>query len=137
MSDFRSQVTRRPRSKLENVVDLLALENLPPPTADYGAASLRTHSAVAPTSSGLRVALRLGYPGNEAASIARALDAEVPEGDITFVAWRAHKSLAVLADTVCTKEAPKCNACAVVRACDFHGVGTDPALRLCSSEPTA
>jgi hypothetical protein len=137
MSDFRSQVTRRPRSKLENVVDLVALESLPPPSAEYASLSLRCHSAVAPTHEGLRVALRLGYPGNEPASIARALDAEIPEGDITFVAWRAHRSLQVIAETVCTKDQPKCDACAVKSACDYHGVGIDPARRLGGSEPPA
>ena len=123
MSDFRSQVTRRPRSKLENVVDLVALEGLPAPSAEYLAQTARSHSAVAPTQGGLRVALRLGYPGNEPASIARALDAEIPEGDITFVAWRAHRSLHVLAETACTTDQPKCEACKVRSACDFHGVG--------------
>jgi endonuclease III len=77
-----------------------------------------------------RVALRLGYPGNEAASIARALDAEVPEGDVTSVAWRAHHSLQVIGDSVCTKDRPRCVECAVESACDFHGVGLDPSKRL-------
>ena len=134
MSDFRSQVTRRPRSKLERIVDLLGLEDMPPPSPAYQTLSAKSHSAVAPTAVALRVAMRLGYPGNEAASIARALDAEVPEGDVTSVAWRAHHSLQVLGDTICTKERPRCSECAAREACDFHGVGVDPAKRLSGSD---
>lgn len=130
MSDFRSQVTRRPRSKLERIVDLLDRENVPAPSAEYTATSARTHSAVAPSPSAQRVALRLGYPGNEPASIARALDAEVPEGDFTAVAWRAHHLLHVLGEEICVREKPRCAQCAAISACDYKGEGPDPAKRL-------
>jgi hypothetical protein len=130
MSDFRSKVTRRPRSKLERVVELLERDDMPPPTAAFAAAVARSSSAVAPTPGALRVATRLGYPGNEPASIARALDAEVPEGDVTSVAWRAHWSLHVLSEEVCHREMPKCSSCPARSACDFQGVGADPARRL-------
>src|SRR5947209_416187 len=111
MADFRSKVTRRPRSKLERIVDLLERDVAPPPSAEYLSMSMRVRSAVAPTTGAMRVALRLGYPGNEPASIARALDAEVPEGDVTSVAWRAHYCLRVLSETVCIFEQPNCAQC--------------------------
>ncbi len=138
MSDFRSKVTLRPRSKLEKLLDLLDPQDVATsPSAEYLAQSGRTQSAVAPTSDGVRVAARLGYPGNELAAIARALDAEVPEGDVTGVAWRAHRQLHLHGISVCLREAPGCPTCRLRAACSYRGEGVDPALRLEPRTPPA
>lgn len=131
MADLRSKVTRRPRSKLERLLDLLDPQDVATePTPEYIALSARTQSAVAPTADAVRVALRLGYPGNEPAAIARALDAEVPEGDATAVAWRAHQQLHLHGISVCVAEAPGCSACRLRAPCSYRGEGVDPAKRL-------
>jgi hypothetical protein len=130
MAEFRSKVTLRPRSKLERILDLACDEPTPPPTAEYKALRLRKQSEVAPSVVALRVAARLGYPGNEPAAIARALDAEVPEGDPTSVAWRAHYSLQVVGERWCHAEQTDCAACPVRTVCDYRGLGLDPAVRV-------
>ncbi len=132
MSEFRSKVTLRPRSKLERILDLVGASEdpAPPPTQEYQQRRLRKQSEVAPSDVALRVAARLGYPGNEPAAIARALDAEVPEGDPTAVAWRAHHHLQLIGERWCHADKTDCNACPVRGVCDFRGLGLDPAIRL-------
>jgi endonuclease III len=85
---------------------------------------------VAPSPNAQRVAARLGYPGATYAALARALDAEIPDRDVTDVAWRAHYVLALHGQKVCTAKSPECGACRVRDACSFRGEGEDPALRL-------
>lgn len=130
MSEFRSKVTLRPRSKLERIVDLAGEAPTPAPTAEFKAASAKKQSDVAPTPAAVRVAARLGYPGTGAAAIARALDAEVPEGDATSVAWRAHFHLQLIGERWCHADRTDCKSCPVSSVCDFHGLGLDPAARI-------
>lgn len=138
MADFRSKVTLRPRSRLERLLDLLDPQDTrTPPSAEYLAVTARSHSAVAPTLDAARVALRLGYPGNEVAALARALDAEVPEGDVVGVAYRAHHHLHLHGTTVCVREQPACGSCRLRAACAYRGEGVDPALRLEARTPPA
>jgi hypothetical protein len=135
VGDFHSKVTRRPRSKLERVVAKLeeargALARgdasgeiaLPTPNDPMG-------DTVAPTLDALRLAVRLGYPGESADAVARALDAELPLGS-TDLAWRARHLLDAHARATCSNPTPKCDGCTLVDACDYRGVGADPALRL-------
>jgi hypothetical protein len=129
MGEFRSKVTLRPRSKLERIVDACD-DPTPAPTPGYKALSARKQSDVAPTANAIRVASRLGYPGNEPAAIARALDAEVPEGDVTSVAWRAHYHLNLVGERWCKVERTDCAACPLRSVCDYRGLGLDPARLL-------
>jgi hypothetical protein len=135
VSDFRSKVTLRPRSRLEKLLDLLAPDDVErTPTPEYAVATGRSQSVVAPSADAARVAVRLGYPGNEVAAVARALDAEVPEGDATAVAFRAHRELHLHGISICLRTAPGCDACRLRASCSYHGEGPDPAQRL---EPKA
>ena len=130
-------MTLRPRSRLERLLDLLDPQDTrSPPSTEYLASTGRGQSLVAPTIDAARVALRLGYPGNEVAAVARALDAEVPEGDVTGVAYRAHNHLHLHGTTVCHREHPGCGSCRLRAACAYHGEGPDPALRLESRTPS-
>lgn len=135
MTEFRSKVTLRPRSKLERILDLACEDPTPPPTAAYRAQSAKKQSDVAPTPAGVRVAARLGYPGNGEAAIARALDAEVPEGDVTAVAWRAHYHLQLIGERWCHADQTDCKSCPVRAVCDFRGLGLDPAARIVVPDP--
>jgi hypothetical protein len=89
-------------------------------------------ATVAPSVPARRVASRLGYPGTNYASLARALDAEIPEGDATDMAWRAHHLLARHGRDTCTLPKPACDRCAVRSSCSYQGEGPDPAGRLSS-----
>jgi endonuclease III-like uncharacterized protein len=84
---------------------------------------------IAPTSYGLQVAVRLGYPGTTYASIARSLDVEVPSPDAIGLAWRAHHLLDLHGKQLCQK-APICHRCPIREDCAFAGDGDDPALKL-------
>lgn len=86
-------------------------------------------STVAPSPAALRVAVRVGYPGTTYASVARALDAELPEGDPHEVAWRAHHVLKQHGLRTC-KEAPACSGCRAEPACSYAGQGEDPANKV-------
>lgn len=85
---------------------------------------------VGPTPAACRVAARLGYPGSSFATLTRALDAELPEGDPTGIAWRVHHALTLHGRSVCSAEAPQCGACIVAASCHYGGRGEDPAKRL-------
>lgn len=85
---------------------------------------------VGPTPAACRVAARLGYPGSSFATLTRALDAELPEGDPTGIAWRVHHALTLHGRSVCSTEAPQCGACIVAASCHYRGHGEDPAKRL-------
>lgn len=84
---------------------------------------------VGPTPAACRVAARLGYPGSSFATLTRALDAELPEGDPTGIAWRVHHALTLHGRAVCG-EVPQCGTCIVASSCHYRGVGEDPAKRL-------
>jgi endonuclease III len=116
LEEARRQLSYLPRLSTEQI-DLVLL-----------AAGL--HSVVAPSLPALRVAVRLGYPGSSYAAIARALDAEVPEGDNAEVAWRAHHVLRQHGKRICLEQAPACGRCRVRMSCSFRGEGDDPAARL-------
>ena len=147
MADSRSKVTLRPRSKLERLLALLDvtaratphrldLSEINAPIEPAITSPAKPASSVAPTPEAARVAVRLGYPGNDIRAVARALDAEVPEGDSTQVALRAHRLLDAHGKNVCTRESPSCGACRLSAACSYKGVGVDPALRLETRSPT-
>ncbi|MFO0550389.1 MAG: hypothetical protein U0271_18485 [Polyangiaceae bacterium] len=175
MGDLESKVTRRPRSKLERVLEqlekhlsspdppqgslsaaltggvdaarvaefeqlarknpaearrrLLEFSRLEPASVDFLLLTIGADDTVAPSPTAQRVAARLGYPGTDYETLARALDAEVPEGDPGHVAWRAHHLLAAHGELVCG-EPPACNRCPIRALCSYHGEGPDPAARL-------
>lgn len=82
---------------------------------------------VAPTGPAMRVVVRLGYPGDTYASVARALDAELgPRG----LAERAHDLLDAHGRAICRPVGPACNECRLAERCDYRGRGLDPARRL-------
>jgi endonuclease III len=108
---------------------LMTLPKMHAQAVDLLLLSAGEQSLVAPTPSAMRVASRLGYPGADYASIARSLDAEVPEADILGVAWRAHHTLKQIGASLCEKERPQCGDCPLFRACAFHGEGPDPTNR--------
>ncbi len=101
---------------------------------DWVLLASRHDASVAPPAGALRVAARLGYPGSNYAAIARALDAEIPEGDSNDVAWRAHHVLEGHAERTCHRAAPACERCGVSASCSYRGVDADPARRLPVSE---
>ncbi len=109
------------------------LPRMPAEQADFLLLASGLVSLVAPGPSALRVAVRLGYPGSSYAAVARALDAEVPEGDPAHVAWRAHHVLKLHGQRVCKERAPACGACGVRDGCSFRGEGDDPAARFLPS----
>ena len=102
--------------------------------SDWVLLSSRHDASVAPAAGALRVAARLGYPGSSYAAIARALDAEIPEGDSSDVAWRAHHVLEIHAQRTCHRVEPGCDHCGVRTSCSYRGVDADPARRLPVSE---
>lgn len=143
MADSRSKVTLRPRSKLERLLALLDARTTPqpfdlldpkPPSLDGAPAKAST--SVAPTPEAARVAVRLGYPGNDIRAVGRALDAEVPEGDASQVALRAHHQLHAHGAKVCLRLSPLCGSCRLNAACAYRGEGVDPADRLEGRVPT-
>lgn len=91
------------------------------------------HAVVAPTTYGLQVAVRLGYPGTTYASVARALDIELPAPDAIELAWRAHHLLDLHGKQLCVLRAPSCARCPLSERCSFHGEGEDPAAKLQTS----
>ncbi len=107
-----------------------ALPKLSPEHVDLILLTSGALSTVAPSAAARRVACRLGYPGSSYASLSRALDAEIPEGDATFVAWRAHHALAQHGKDVCLPAQPQCDRCVLSGACSYRGQGADPAARL-------
>lgn len=109
---------------------LLALPRLTPDHVDLVLLSCGVLSTVAPSPTARRVASRLGYPGTSYAALSRALDAEIPEGDASQIAWRAHHALAQHGRDVCVAMAPACGHCAIEVACSYRGRGQDPATRL-------
>lgn len=109
---------------------LASLPQLSLPVADQLLLACSVRRTVAPTPAAIRVAVRLGYPGAEYEAVARALDAEVPESDVSAVAWRAHHLLKQHGVMVCVRERPHCSACRIASACAYGGEGTDPAARL-------
>ncbi len=181
MADFQSKVTRRPRSKLERIIETLHRDaQLPAETAGLTRAlgeleqqvadtvlralpALRalplnearkqlrecgvTHrptsdrvllwtghlSSVAPSEEALRLVVRVGYPGENFESIARALDAELPASEALSLARRANLLLDHHARAICLPMQPTCNRCSIVGACGFRGIGADPSARLRSS----
>lgn len=106
------------------------LPRMTPETVDLILLSSGAASTVAPSAGARRVACRLGYPGSTYAALSRALDAEVPEGDATEVAWRAHHLLAQHGRDICLSAEPRCDRCALLSSCSYRGQGTDPASRL-------
>jgi hypothetical protein len=135
VDDFQSKVTRRPRSKLERVVTKLeeARGSLARGDASgeilLSAPSGRAPETVAATGDALRLAVRLGYPGETADAVSRALDAELPVGSADL-SWRARHLLDNHARATCFEMSPTCERCVLVDACAYRGVGVDPALRL-------
>lgn len=112
---------------------LSALPLMTPQRIDFLLLAAGVTSTLAPSAPAQRVAARLGYPGASYTAIARSLDAEVPEGDPTDVAWRAHHLLKQHGMTVCVETLPACGGCAARDACAFRGEGEDPALRFSPS----
>lgn len=110
-----------------------ALPLMTPQRIDFLLLSAGVTSTLAPSAAAQRVAARLGYPGASYAAIARSLDAEVPEGDPTDVAWRAHHLLKQHGHAICVETEPACGSCAARDACAFRGEGEDPALRFSPS----
>jgi hypothetical protein len=108
---------------------LASLPKLPADQIDFLLLSSGAASTVAPSAAALRVTARLGYPGSTYAALARALDAELPEGDPHEVAWRAHHILKQHGLRTC-KETPSCGSCRVSSACGYAGRGDDPASKL-------
>jgi len=101
-----------------------------PSRADYLLLSAGRLATVAPSTSVMRVAVRVGYPGSTYGAVARALDLELPyAGDIAS-AWRAHQLLDQHGRTVCTALRPACGSCPIREGCGFVGEGDDPAARL-------
>lgn len=115
---------------------LTALPRMNPESIDLILLSSGAKSTIAPSAPARRVAARLGYPGATYAAMARALDAEIPEGDATDLAWRAHHLLAQHGREVCLVSRPRCDRCSVRSACSYRGEGPDPATRLTSSTAT-
>ena len=111
---------------------LLTLPRLSPEHVDLLLLTCGVVPTVAPSATARRVAARLGYPGATYASLARALDAEIPEGDTSEVAWRAHHVLAQHGKDVCHATNPACSRCSVKSSCAYQGDGPDPASRLSS-----
>lgn len=87
-------------------------------------------AVVAPTATASRVLARIGYPGASYASVARAVDEELPGPTSYDFAWRAHHVLDQHGRTLCAPKAPECWRCPVRDACAFRGIGEDPAARL-------
>jgi endonuclease III len=108
---------------------LATLPRLAPDQIDFLLAASGTVSTVAPTAAALRVASRVGYPGSTYASIARSLDAELPEGDPLGIAWRAHHILKQHGMRIC-REVPACGTCRAEATCSYAGHGDDPASKL-------
>lgn len=108
---------------------LAALPRLPADQIDFLLLASGAASTVAPSAAALRVTARLGYPGSSYPSLARALDAELPEGDPYEMAWRAHHILKQHGHRVC-KESPSCGSCRAQAACSYAGRGEDPASKL-------
>ena len=108
---------------------LATLPRLTADQADFILLASGVVSTVAPSAAALRVVSRVGYPGTSYASLARALDAELPEGDQQEVAWRAHHVLKHHGLKVC-KETPACGSCRAKPGCAYAGEGDDPAARL-------
>lgn len=133
MDDFQSKVTRRPRSKLERVVAKLEGAGGSLPRADASGElvvpSAPDRDSIAPTLDALRLAVRLGYPGDTGEAVSRSLDAELPVGS-TDLAWRARHLLDTHARATCLDTSPRCDRCTLVDACAYRGVGADPAQRL-------
>jgi hypothetical protein len=141
VDDYQSKVTRRPRSKLERVVAKLeeargqlargdASGEIVLPPADVAPAPTDLPpGTVATTVDAFRLAARLGYPGESADAVSRALNAELPVGS-TDLAWRARHLLDAHARATCLETSPRCDRCTLVDACAYRGVGADPALRL-------
>lgn len=98
--------------------------------ADFLLLGCGMRRTVAPTQPAMRVAVRLGYPGTEYEAVARALDAEIPENDVSAVPWRAHHLLKQHGVMVCVRERPHCTGCRLEQACTYGGEGVDPAQRL-------
>lgn len=109
---------------------LSMLPRFSPELADWVLLATRHANSVAPSKGALRMAARLGYPGSNYAAIARALDAEIPEGDTSDVAWRAHQVLRQHAEKTCHRVAPGCDRCGVKSSCSYRGANADPAGRL-------
>ncbi|NUP11273.1 MAG: hypothetical protein HOW73_34945 [Polyangiaceae bacterium] len=116
IDEAKRRIAQLPRMNAESV-DLILL-------------SCGVASTVAPSAPARRVACRIGYPGTTYAALARALDAEIPEGDATDLAWRAHHVLAQHGRDICQLPRPQCDRCAVRASCSYHGEGDDPASRL-------
>ncbi|NUO50734.1 MAG: hypothetical protein HOV80_17930 [Polyangiaceae bacterium] len=108
---------------------LASLPKLPADQIDFLLLTSGAASTVAPSAAALRVTARLGYPGSTYAALARALDAELPEGDHHEVAWRAHHILKQHGMRTC-KETPNCGSCRASAACGYAGKGDDPASKL-------
>jgi len=109
---------------------LAQLPRVSPEHVDLILLSSGALSTVAPSLGARRVAARLGYPGSTYVALARALDAEIPEGDQAGVAWRAHHALAQHAKNFCHLAQPSCDKCVARSACSYVGEGQDPAARL-------
>jgi endonuclease III-like uncharacterized protein len=108
---------------------LASLPRLPADQADFLLLASGCVSTVAPSPAALRVVARVGYPGTSYAALARAIDAELPEGDPQEIAWRAHHVLKQHGLRTC-KESPACSTCRAEPACSFAGKGDDPFVRV-------
>ncbi|MBL9021119.1 MAG: hypothetical protein JNL21_02915 [Myxococcales bacterium] len=108
---------------------LASLPRLPADQADFLLLASGCVSTVAPSPAALRVVSRVGYPGTSYAALARAIDAELPEGDPHEVAWRAHHVLKQHGLRTC-KESPACSTCRAEPACSYAGKGDDPFVRV-------
>ncbi len=105
---------------------LATLPRLGPDQIDFLLLASGIASVVAPPLAALRVVARVGYPGTCYATLARTLDAELPEGDPQEVAWRAHHVLKQHGNKTC-REKPDCPSCKAEPACAYAGRGEDPA----------
>jgi hypothetical protein len=126
VGDAYSKVTRRPRSKLERLVDRV---EPPAPRARTRASDDDALARVKLDATSARVAARLGFPGATREALERSLAGELPIGDPTELATRAVRALNVVGATNCASLDPQCDACPFEDGCDYRGRGADPAGR--------
>jgi endonuclease III len=133
-------IDARCRADLAGARALLSgLPGLGEPRVDLVLLHAGAHGVVAPSPFAMQAAVRLGYPGSTYAAVARALDVELPNGDVDL-AWRAHHVLDQHGRSLCGRP-PACARCPVRDGCAHGGEGDDPAARLAtattSTRPTS
>jgi hypothetical protein len=129
-------VTLRPRSKLERIVERLEEDrpkdegegrSAPHDPSEHELSPAHEVSPLPPSTSLLRIAARLGYPGTSPAALVRALEAELPGGHPHELAARVVRTFERLADARCTPRQPRCAGCPIDDRCAYRGEGVDPA----------